>query len=237
MGRTFDSMGTTVSLGYAPDGDVAAGIERTFDEFDRRFSLHRDDSELSRVNAGRITLTEASDALREAYATALEWRNVTGGAFTPHRPDGSIDLNGIVKALAIERCGELLDSELRIDAEPWTVNAGGDVLLSGGQRIGIVDPDRRDVLLCSVRMTGTRRAVATSGSAERGDHIWGRSDLVQVTVLANDIVTADVFATAIVAGGLDALDTLTATADIDVLAVTHLGALRATVGMRAAIAA
>ena len=57
--------------------------------------------------------------------------------------------------------------------------------------------------LAVVDLQGTEfAAVATSGTAERGDHIWGGT-LLQATVVAADIVTADIWATAIVAGGLD----------------------------------
>jgi thiamine biosynthesis lipoprotein len=94
--------------------------------------------------------------------------------------------------------------------------------------IGIVDPDDRDRLLADHRLLGSRRAVATSGSAERGDHIWtrfGSTDVRQATVIADDIVTADVLATAIVAAGPSGLDDVTARFDIDALVVTTEGLL------------
>ena len=80
---------------------------------------------------------------------------------------------------------------------------------------------------------GTRRALATSGSAQRGDHIWrggelAPADFVQVSVMADDIVTADVLATAIVAGGPAALDDITDRWDVDVLTVARNGRLMAT---------
>jgi thiamine biosynthesis lipoprotein len=58
-----------------------------------------------------------------------------------------------------------------------------------------------------------------------------------VSVAASDIVTADVLATAVVAGGRGTLDAVTARWDVDVLAVTHDGALLATPGFRAPSAA
>ena len=58
-----------------------------------------------------------------------------------------------------------------------------------------------------------------------------------MSVLAADIVTADVLATAIVAGGRDTLDRSTVSYDIDVLAVDAAGALTATPGFRALLAA
>jgi len=241
MHHVFDSMGTTVSLDWHEHGthsgaDAAARVERIFDEFDRRFSLYRTDSEASRIAAGRLRLADSSDAMREAYALALEWRTATGGVFTPNRPDGVVDLSGVVKALAIERSGELLGASDRNG--DWIVNAGGDVLVSAPRTVGIVDPADRGSLLTAVTLTGTRRAVATSGSAERGDHIWrsAADEFVQATVLADDIVTADVLATAIIAGGTETLDAVTRRWNVDVLTVDATGALLATPGFRASLA-
>jgi thiamine biosynthesis lipoprotein len=64
-----------------------------------------------------------------------------------------------------------------------------------------------------------------------------RPDFAQVSVAAADIITADVLATAIVAGGRATLDSVTARWDVDVLAVAHDGALLATPGFRAPSAA
>ena len=75
-----------------------------------------------------------------------------------------------------------------------------------------------------------------------GDHIWlggstGPAEYVQVTVVAGDIVTADVLATAIVAGGRSGLDEITERWDVDVLAVDRTGAMVATPGIRESLAA
>jgi thiamine biosynthesis lipoprotein len=77
---------------------------------------------------------------------------------------------------------------------------------------------------------------------ERGDHIWlggsvERAELIQVTVLADDIVTADVLATAIIAGGPTSIDALVARFGVDVLTVDRQGAMLATPGIRALITA
>jgi thiamine biosynthesis lipoprotein len=233
MTKVFESMGTVVSL-EPPRRFV--DVQSIFRAFDERFSLFRSESEISRLAGGSLALLNASEELRSAYARALEWRSLTAGAFTPHRPDGVIDLSGIVKALAMEAAGDRLT-----DTGGWILNAGGDVLVGGrwvanGKAVvGIVDPHDRSQLLTSVKLDGCRRAVATSGTAERGEHIWGSGGFAQVTVVANDIVTADVLATAIVAGGAEALNAFTTTWDIDVLAVDSAGQLRATPGFTAGI--
>ena len=124
---------------------------------------------------------------------------------TPHRravpgpdPDGRIDPSGLVKGWAVDRVGALLSGA---GLRHWCVNAAGDVLVHGqarpgeGWTIGIVDPRRRERLVDT--LTLTVGAVATSGSAERGDHIWGppteedgrRGDeVLSVSVTARDIV-------------------------------------------------
>jgi thiamine biosynthesis lipoprotein len=226
----FETMGTVVSV--EPPLRVPE-IEAVFAEYNERFSLYLPGSELSRIAAGSLRLQDASLPLRDAYARALEWRSLTAGAFTPHRPDGVIDLSGIVKAMAIEAAGLLLAGH-----EDWILNAGGDVLTSGQEAtVGITDPFDRTQLLTSMLVRGPRRAVATSGSSERGDHIWGRGGFAQVTVVANDIVTADVLATAIVAGGVTTLNASTSRWDVDVLAIDPTGNLFATPGFTAGIAA
>ena len=275
----FATMGTIVSLRLAgfvdepgSDGDARADalrlVESIFRRWDERFSLYRPDSELSRVARGDIRLTAASESLRNCYALALDWRDRTLGVFTPHRADGVIDLSGVVKALAIAEAGVALTES---GLSNWSINAGGDVLVSGepterfeawesaegampvGHRVAapaltdrhpewvvaIVNPADRGDVIANVPLRNARRAVATSGSAERGEHIWSvhagePSPFHQVSVFAADIVTADVLATAIVAGGEATLADLTARFAIDVLAVRRDGRLLATPGLRRA---
>ncbi|GAA4377519.1 FAD:protein FMN transferase [Agromyces bauzanensis] len=250
----FPAMGTVVSVrlgevevelptdGALVDGALADGAlaaaDAAFARWEARCSLFRPSSELNRVNRGQLALTDASPEVREAYAIALDWRARTGGAFTPHRGDGAIDLNGVVKALAIAEAGVAIE---RAGFARWGIDAGGDVLVApvtaGATpwQVGIVDPADRRSMLAGVDLGARRLAVATSGSAERGDHIWtapgaGPSPFSQVSVAARDILTADVLATGIVAGGHDALDEFAERFDVDVLAVQSDGTLLATPG-------
>jgi thiamine biosynthesis lipoprotein len=230
-------MGTVASI-ELPEGwsSELGAIAAIFEEIEQRFSLYRPDSELSRIACGELALAGASIELLASYSRALEWRSTTSGFFSPHRPDGVIDLNGIVKAEAIERAGAHLQA---VGCPSWSVNVGGDILVSPtgeAQLVGIADPVDSSALLCSITLSGSRLALATSGSAQRGDHIWrgGSTELthfVQVSVAAADIVTADVLATAIVAGGPEALDDVTGRWDVDVITVDRSGALRASPGL------
>lgn len=258
--RTFQCMGTVISLalptatvGAADGGQVlegaAAAVERVFAGLDAMFSLYRPDSEASRMARGEITLRDASAAFRARFEDATGWRLLTEGFFTPERPDGVLDLSGIIKGYAIDQAATALES---VGVEDWCLNAGGDVLVSGSPApgtgspwlAGIVDPQDRGALLSGFPLgdAGRFAALATSGSAERGDHIWKagvgrtefrRSEFRQVSVAARDIVTADVLATAVVAGGRRMLDWATDSWDVEVLAVLGNGELIATSGFRA----
>ncbi len=244
----FATMGTVASLElpvFVGTPRLMRAIRAGFAAADQRYSLYQADSELSTIADGRLSLLDASDELRATYALAIEWQLSTAGAFTPHRPDGVIDLNGVVKALAIAEAGATLCAAGIAD---WSINVGGDVVCSGlapdggHWTTGIIDPRDRESLLCAVTMNDRRAALATSGSAERGDHIWAldpsrATSFVQVSVLAADILTADVLATAIVAGGRDTLDRVTGSYDIDVLAVDAGGVMVATPGIRSLLAA
>jgi len=237
---TFETMGTVVSLrGATPE--TAAEVRAVFAGYDHRYSLYDPSSVLSRVADGSLRLADAPVQVRDVYALALDWRDRTGGAFTPHRPDGVVDLSGVVKALAIRDAGAVLDADA--DADDWMITAGGDVLVRGQHRadgpwsVGVLDPARRDTVVGVVRLAAPRRAVATSGTAERGEHIWRRAapTFVQATVIADDVVTADVLATAVVAGDEDDLRRLTADEDADVLAFGVDGTVWATPGARSAV--
>ncbi|MET3936933.1 FAD:protein FMN transferase [Arthrobacter sp. OAP107] len=274
--RTFTCMGTVSSLTVPTDAHKApqaaadeleaatAVVERLFTELDSVFSLYRPDSEASRLVRGELALPAASAEMRARYEEAAEWRLLTEGAFTPERPDGALDLSGLVKGHAIR---EAETSLLALGMANWCLNAGGDVLVSGSPspgtdvpwRAGIVDPADRRTLLAGFPLGGgfsapslapaglaplsgktadggRRVALATSGSAERGDHIWsataGAVEFLQVSVAAADVVTADVLATAIVAGGVSMLNRATAMWDIEALAVRANGELLATGGFR-----
>lgn len=235
-GGHFEAMGTVVSL--AAPAPLPAGRQKAlaaeFERLEALFSMYRPDSEAARVGRGTLDVRDASDEYRDALQLALDWQQATDGAFTPFAPDVTVDLTGVVKALAVESAAGLL-----VDVPDWSVNVGGDALVAGraGGRpwvAGIVDPFDRGRLLTKC-VLDEHRAVATSGVAERGEHVWRRDEhFAQVSVVADDIVTADVLATAILAGGPATLDLAVARWPVAVIAIARDGAIRATDAFRRA---
>lgn len=222
----FETMGTVVTVvtNEPLDDATSEAVQAAFAVLHDQFSLYKPESEASQVGHGRVGVRTASASYQETYWAAVAWSEATDRAFTPHRPDGVIDLSGIVKARGIQAAADVLVTHGHTD---WCLNAGGDVLVSGVQAsgepwvVGIVDPDDRSQLWSQFATRPGRLAVATSGIQERGEHVWRMAaddTFTQVTVAAADIETADVLATAILAGGVTTLQHVQSSYDIDVLA-------------------
>jgi thiamine biosynthesis lipoprotein len=185
------------------------------------FSLWRDDTPLCRLARGEITVDDCPPAVGEVLAECERYRVLTDGAFDARRPDGVLDPTGIVKTWAVARAAWRLDA---LGPSGWLIGASGDVLVSGfgpGRvpwRVGIADPrDGGDPqggpVLGRLHLGGGVDApfvaLATSGTARHGEHIWnpatGRmeSEYAQASVVGTDLVECDAWATAIVSGGAD----------------------------------
>jgi thiamine biosynthesis lipoprotein len=183
------------------------------------FSLWRPDTPLSRLARGEIAVEDCPPAVGEVLAECERYREVTDGAFDARRPDGVLDPTGIVKTWAVARAAWRIEA---VGAAGWMIGASGDVLVSGvgpddgPWRIGLADPrvggdvqsgPLLDVVRLGEGIDAPHRALASSGTAQHGEHIWnpatGRmeSAFVQASVVGGDLVECDAWATAIVAGG------------------------------------
>ena len=212
----WEAMGTVVSL-RIPDADAERrtdavdGARRVIEVLEREYSLYRDDSPISQLARGEVTLESMSEDFRDTYSRAIEWRNETNGAFTPHRGDGVIDLSGIVKADAIAAAAVVLRAH---GINDFSLNFGGDIVVSGHDRnwpVAIGHPIETLATVATVNLSESWPAIATSGTGDRGEHIWRSVTdgprLVGATVVSHDIVESDVWATAIISGGPDAAAT------------------------------
>jgi len=201
---------------HAPASEIAAAAAvRQFHaallRADDVFSLFKDDSELSRLNRGEITVEECDPEMLEILESCEWYRGATYGGFDARLSD-HVDPSGIVKGWAIAKGAAAFD---HVGASAWMVGAKGDTLVSGeGQtwRVGIADPRVKGdsagtPAIDVITLGGPLRALATSGSAQHGDHVWdpttgqGARHYLQVSVVAGDLVNADAWATAIAAGG------------------------------------
>ncbi len=209
------------------------------------FSTYREDSQVSRMARGELTVGECGPEVAEVLELGAEAERVSDGWFSM-RYEGRLDPTGIVKGWATERAARLISRVAGVSGV--SVNGGGDVQLLGVPgperpwRVGVSDPLRPGGLAAVVSAAGADElAVATSGTVERGAHIvdprTGRSavtDLVAVTVVAPRLTWADCWATAAFAmGSREALAWLESLPDVEALLITAGDEVRCTGGLAA----
>jgi FAD:protein FMN transferase len=206
-------MGTVVSIELAddlPPSRLSGLIDDTcawLHEVDQRFSTYKPDSEVCRFRDGSLALADCSPDMRHVLdACADLWRD-TDGYFDAYA-GGPFDPSGYVKGWCVEVASGRL---FAAGSSRHYINAGGDIRMRGlnpdGQpwRIGIRHPWEADRVSWVLALTDG--AVATSGTYERGAHVWNprtgkpASGLRSVTVVGGDLALADAYATAALAMG------------------------------------
>ncbi|WP_320777761.1 FAD:protein FMN transferase [Streptomyces sp. CRN 30] len=224
MRRVEHVMGFPVSLLVEDEGARAEDADPVFAwlrEVDARFSPFRPDSEVSRLDRGELAPGAVSADLAEVLGLCERYREATGGAFDVRLPGRGLDPCAVVKGWAVQRAADLLHAA---GARRFCLNAGGDVVVSGGPwRVGVRHPEHAD-RLCTV-LELTDGAVATSARYERGDHILdGRTGrpatgLLSLTVVAPSLTEADAAATAAFALGAEGVAWAAAREGCEVFAV------------------
>jgi FAD:protein FMN transferase len=207
-------MGMPISLARrgrhaeTPDSELAwQEALRILRNADAVFSTYREDSWISRLERGEVDLVDGPAEVAEVFDIADQARIQTAGAFDIWRPDLEgrirIDPSGIVKGWAIERATKSFD---HLEETDVCLSAGGDMTCrtrvpgSLGWNIGIESPAATSEIVAVVPVKNG--AVATSGTAHRGNHITDpRSTqspayFASITVIGDDLTWVDIEATA-----------------------------------------
>lgn len=161
-------MGCEVVVAGGDLARTAAVLER----WEAAFSLFRPESELSRVNRSPARVLAVSSLFARALEVALDMAAVTEGLVDPtlcgrwpevvvsggllSRPPGlALDLNGVVKAVAVDEAAAAFDG-------PGFVSVGGDLAVRGPVDVALPAGGAIRVL---------SGGLATSGTASRGEHL------------------------------------------------------------------
>jgi len=178
-------------------------------EVDARFSTYREDSDIRRLDRGELALEDAHPDVREVLDRCEALRLETEGYFDA-RGTGRLDPSGLVKGWSVERGAAILDAA---GLRNYAINAGGDIRLAGGAlpddhwRVGIEHPEQHDRIAATAGLRGG--AIATSAAYARGDHVLDPhtglppADVLSVTITGPELGTADAYATAAFAMGLN----------------------------------
>lgn len=177
---------------------------------DQIFSTYIQSSQVSKLRTNQIQIQECDPMLVQIWQLSLIARELTDGAFDPWAVTGGFDPSGYVKGWAADQiCNQLQSAGVK----HIQVNAGGDISLRGGSsnqklwQIGVAHPQLPDEISKVFQITDG--AIATSGTAERGNHIIDpQSKTIAVgarsaTVVGPDGGLADALATALIVTGRD----------------------------------
>ena len=188
--------------------DILDQIFDYFEYIDHTFSTYKADSEISKLNRKEINLDEVSEVIKEIFKLSDEYKIKTNGYFDIYKSD-MIDPLGIVKGFAIKKGSEMLKEK---GINNFCFEIAGDMQTSGfkenGEKwnIGIENPFESGKIVKVVHLNN--KAVASSGNYIRGKHIYNprenfnaSDEVASVTIIADDIVEADVYATAVFAMG------------------------------------
>lgn len=202
----FSTMGTmaTLTLASTVDADDAArarlACEFSLATDEHRFSHYDERSEIMRWLNGHPIGDDALRDIRCVMDECLLLQIASDGVFSPFDPStGRLDTAGYAKGHAIAKAVAAVRS---VGIRDFSINVGGDTYCSGERaarrpwHIGIADPARRRRVAAVVRVENG--AVATSGTSERGEHIWHRrpsATVLSFTVTGPEIATADAYAT------------------------------------------
>lgn len=203
-------MGMPITVDVVDEAVTLADIKAVFDYFqliDNKFSIYKPNSEISRINQGKIPISKISPEMKQVFKLARQTKIQSNGYFDINYKS-QLDPSGIVKGWAILNASKILRKK---GFKNFYIEAGGDIqsfgLSSKGQnwKIGIRNPFNLTEIIKVI--SPQNRGVATSGNYLRGEHIYdpvsGRieNELISLTVIAPDIYQADRFATAAFAMG------------------------------------
>lgn len=209
MKQTELIMGMPITVEIVGSDDRGL-LDEVFDYFkyvDDKYSTYKPGSEISRINRG-LPQDSWSEEMCQVLKLCEQTKRQTGGYFDIER-SGNLDPSGLVKGWAIRNAANILKQK---GVENFYIDAGGDIQASGKKedgipwKVGIRNPfDRKEIIKV---VNVNTQAVATSGTAVRGQHIYdpvsGREkieDIVSLTVIGPDIYNTDRFATAAFAMG------------------------------------
>jgi thiamine biosynthesis lipoprotein len=211
--REIEVWGTVLFLDVISSVDIStalAEVENYVHHVDEIFSTYKSGSKVSQLRRGEIAIEQCPPEVIEVWNLSLELKELTQGAFDPWTVAGGFDPSGLVKGWAADNSAEILKAA---GAEHVQVNAAGDLALRGGftdqlpWSIGVVNPDNRLEILQTFEIQDG--AIATSGTYERGAHIYDpHTGLIAIgaksaTVIGPNGAIADALATALMVSGRD----------------------------------
>ena len=239
--KVFGTAASLAVVGPLPSAAVEATFAR-LNEIEERFSTYRPNSEICQIRDGRLERTNAHPETQQILAVCEALGEESGGIFDAWHAgrDGGLEPTGYVKGWAIGVAGDILREH---GVENFSLGIGGDITAVGGGpagigwSVGVVDPRRNTTLVARVALRNA--AIATSGLAERPDHLRDtatgatvRSPWLSFTVVGPEIARVDALATICFLEGRAGMARIDREPGYGALAMDTDGVLTATEGFR-----
>ncbi len=213
MKETKLLMGMPISVEIVDETATQDNINKIFDYFkyiDEKFSVFKNNSEITKINNGKIKKADYSFDMKTIFELAEQTKKETDGYFDIVNNNGKYNPSGIVKGWAIYKAAELLKN---MGYENFYVDAGGDIQVQGKNKekgvpargpwkIGIKNPFNQKEIVKVVYLD-KNQGIATSGTYIRGQHIYNpknrqekMNEIVSISVIGPNVCEADRFATA-----------------------------------------
>lgn len=201
-------MGMPITIDIRDAKSVNSDFDEVFkflDQVDKKYSPFKDTSEVSKFNRGE----KVSREMKNILLLCDKLKRETRGYFDPKRPDGKTDPSGLVKGWAIKKAADILRNK---GFKKFFVDAGGDAEIVGRNwKWGVRNPFNVRQIVKVLRLTNC--GIATSGTYERGQHIYNPitkqnkiTDIVSLTVIGKDVYEADKFSTPAFAMGRSGIE-------------------------------
>lgn len=206
MKATKTLMGMHVTVEIADPTAKEEDLKSVFEYFqyvDNAFSTYKKTSEISLINSKKLSPSEYSQDMKKILKLSEKTKKETNGFFNILH-QGKLDPSGIVKGWAIWEASKLLKKR---GIHNFFIDAGGDIQVQGQfspnkpWSIGIRNPFNKEQIVKVVILKN--KGIATSGTAERGQHVYNPhkakqslNEIVSISVIGPNIYEADRFATA-----------------------------------------
>ena len=180
-------------------------------------------------NEGKIKESDLSSGMKEVFDLSEKTKAQTNGYFDIAH-NSKIDPSGLVKGLAIYKAAQLLKVK---GFKNFYVEIAGDIEIAGlnyeGKKwsIGVRNPFNKLENIKIVYLSDV--GIATSGTYERGEHIYNpknrkpANEIISMTVIGPNVYEADRFATASFAMGVNGINFIENLVGFEGYMVDHKG--------------
>jgi len=204
--------GTSYAIIYDSDINYQRQCDSLFNVINNSMSTYQEDSDISKFNRNELSDVDSHFVKVYRHKHTIQKTN----------PNVYLEFNAIAKGYAVDVIGAFLEAN---KIENYLVEIGGEIRVKGSNsekqkswEVGLEEPnfDGEQVILKAIKLkdqamatSGTYRKFKIDNQGKRYAHIIdtdtgypSKTNLLSITVIAEDCITADAYATAFKSMGI-----------------------------------